>query len=206
MATKPVPATEAEYTKAQEVGDASVQRVEVPIPGVTDPVIQFFKVEYVDDLTGKPEEGTETVQLRVPVEKEEEVTETDDDGEPLKNRDGTDKITVRKYIGYENLEVDLGPASFAKLERALAPFVKAARPAAAPAGSGGGSAARKTGKGVPNPDLADWNRRVRDWLNNSPETPVKKNEDVPPKGRIKAVWEAAYVEAHPEDPKPGTLA
>jgi hypothetical protein len=206
MAAKPVPATEAEYAKAQEVGDSSVQRVEVPIPGATEPVIQFFKVEYVDDLTGKPEQGTKTVQLRVPVEKEEEVTETDDDGEPLKNRDGTDKITVRKYIGYENLEVDLGPASFARLERALAPFVAAARPATEPDSSTSGNVARKTGKSTPNPELAEWNRRVRYWLNNSPKTPVKKNEDVPPKGRIKAVWEAAYIEAHPEDPKPGSLA
>ncbi|MDX3579014.1 Lsr2 dimerization domain-containing protein, partial [Streptomyces sp. FL07-04A] len=72
-------------------------------------------------------EDVQTLRLTVPQEDEREVVATDDNGEALKNGDGSDKLTVETYWRYPALEIDLGKASRDKLLKALEPFVSKAR-------------------------------------------------------------------------------
>lgn len=195
MAKTALQVTEVEY----KADPANVQRIEVPIPGVAQPLVSYVQVQFVDDLTGKPAEGIETVQLLVPVEAEREVTELDAEGDTVLNEDGSAKITTEKYTDFEARELDLSPASLKKLQTALKPFYEKSRERVVSVPRT--AVAKKTASG-PNPELTEWNRRVRVWLNESPNTPVKKTEEVPDRGRIKSAWEEAYVAANPSDAKP----
>ncbi|WP_328937667.1 hypothetical protein OG288_15780 [Streptomyces tauricus] len=197
MAKVPVQVTEDDYKADPE----KVQRIETQIPGMPDasPIVNFIRVDYVDDVTGKPAEGIETVQILVPVEAEREETVIGEDGEPEKNGDGSNKLQAVKYMDFERRELDLSPASLKKLQTALKPFAEKsrlvrvqARPAVA---------AKKTASG-PNPELTEWRRRVRTWLMNDAPASVTHGEKVPDRGVLKGAWEAAYVEKHPQDPKP----
>lgn len=87
----------------------------------------YFLVSTIDDVDGKTTEDTQTLRLTVPQEDEREVVETDDNGEALKNEDGSDKLTTETYWRYPTLELDLGKASRDKLLKALEPFVSKAR-------------------------------------------------------------------------------
>ncbi|GAX54735.1 Lsr2 family DNA-binding protein [Streptomyces olivochromogenes] len=126
MAQKPVVVTEAEWEKDKE----NIQRVETPLPGFPDaqPLVTYFKVEYVDDFTEKAAPGgTESVPLLVPVEKERETTELDAEGDTVLNGDGTAKIVTEKYWDFEARELDLSDASIKKLVTALKPFYDKSR-------------------------------------------------------------------------------
>jgi hypothetical protein len=196
MAKTAVQVTEEDYKKNPE----GVQKIETRIPGVPEPLVTYVEVQFVDDLLGKPVEGTQTVNLMVPVEAEREEVVIGEDGEPEKNDDGSDKLHVVTYLDYEPREIDLGPASLKKLMTALKPFAEKSRervvqvPASRPtaASSAGGT----------NPALREWGRRVRTWLQNEAPASVLGGEEVPPKGQIKARWQEAYVKANPQDPKP----
>ncbi|MEU5197279.1 hypothetical protein AB0G86_25060 [Streptomyces scabiei] len=193
MAKTPVVVTEEDYKADPE----NVQLIETPIPGFPDaaPLVTYIKVQHIDDLTGKPADGIETVSLLVPVEAERETVERDAEGDPVKNDDGSDKIKVEKYTDFEARELDLSPASLKKLMTALKPFYEKSRPrvvsvpAARPAAASSG----------PNPELSAWNRRVKAWLEtNRPEYGVKANT----KGRVKGEHETLYAQQNPTDPKP----
>lgn len=144
MAQKPLVVTEAEWEKDKE----NVQRIETPLPGFPDaePLVTYVKVEFVDDLTGKPADDVECIHLLVPVEEEREVVALDDEGNPKKNADGSDELTTETYWDVEPREIDLSAASLKKLVTALKPFaeksrprvVVASRPAAAKSSSGTG--------------------------------------------------------------------
>ncbi|MDQ0907778.1 hypothetical protein QFZ22_003763 [Streptomyces canus] len=191
MATKATPVTEAQKD------EAGVQAIETQIPGV-GPVTTYFKIEKVDDVTGKPEAGIETVRLLIPVEDEEVVDVIGEDGEPEKNADGSAKTETEKFIRYETRELDLGPASLTKLVKALKPFADASREAKAPVSTGGSTAAKSSG---PNPELSAWNREAKKWLEeNRPGYGIKHNT----KGRLKAEYEEEFAKATGK-PKPGTL-
>ncbi|MET7739608.1 hypothetical protein [Streptomyces sp. NPDC005385] len=196
MAKTPVVVTEDDYKADPE----NVQRVETSLPGFPDlpPVVTYFKVQHLDDLTGKPAEGIETVQILVPVEKERETHELDAEGDTVLNGDGSAKIKVEKYLDLERRELDLSPASLKKLQTALKPFTEKSREVVIQVPA---QVAKKTTSG-PNPALAEWNKRARTWLQNGAPASVLGGEEVPPKGRIKARWEEAYMAAHPQDLKP----
>lgn len=184
MATKATPVTEAEK------GQDGVQEVTATVPGV-GPVTTYFRIEYVDDLTGKPGDNTRTVTLRFPYEDEQEKTETDADGNTVLNGDGTEKIVMEKFIGYETMDVDLSDPSLAKLIKALEPFYKVARatPSAPLA-----PVRTRTGSGA-SAAVSEWNRRVRSWAQSVGHT-------VADRGQLKAEITEAYSRANPNDPKP----
>jgi hypothetical protein len=121
-------ATKAEPVGSDQAGKPGVQEVVTNIPGVGE-VKAYFLVSTVDDFDGKTTEDVQTLRLTVPQEKEQEVVATDDNGEPLKNEDGSDKLTTEKVWAYPALEIDLGKASREKLLKALEPFVSKAREA-----------------------------------------------------------------------------
>lgn len=195
MAKTAIQVTEDEY----KANPDSVQKIEHQIPGVPTPLVTYVQVQFVDDLSGKPAEGTETVQLLVPVEAEREEVELDAEGDTVLNEDGTAKIIMEKYIDFEAREIDLSPASLKKLQTALKPFYEKSRERVVVARPQ--VAAKKTATGS-NPELTEWNRRVRSWLQTEAPASVLGGEEVPAKGRIKAKWEEAYVSAHPSDQKP----
>lgn len=189
MATKAIPTTEAEK------GNPGVEEVTVVVPGAGT-VTTYFKIEHVDDLTGKPEDGIETIRLSVPVEAERETVETDAEGDPLKNSDGTDKIKVEKFIDYEMREIDLGPASRTKLFKALASFYEASREVTK-AQPSAGIRTRTAGGG--SSEVSDWNRRVKAWLEkNRPELGITSST----RGRLSKDHEKIYITNNPNDPKP----
>lgn len=180
MATKAIPATEADKDQPD------VQEATTQVPGVGS-VTTYWRIEHQDDLTGKAETGLETIRLRVPVEAERETVERDAEGDPLKNDDGTDKITVVKFIDYESREIDLGPASRTKLFKALAPFYAASRegepePVSAPVGI-----RSRTGRKTPEDDLA----AIREWAQ-------KAGHDVKDRGRVPQHIKDAYYLNNPD--------
>lgn len=97
------------------------------------------------------------------------------DGSPLE-----DGATVTFALERKSYEIDLSPENKAKLEDALAPFIKAARPAGS-ASAGRAPSARK----APAHDLAD----VRAWA-------AKNGHEVSSRGRVPAAILAAYAAAH----------
>jgi len=119
-------ATKAEPVGSDQAGKPGVQEVTTHIPGVGE-VKAYFLVSTVDDYDGKTVEDVQTLRLTVPQEAQREVVDTDDNGEALKNGDGSDKLTVETYWRYPALEIDLGKVSRDKLLKALEPFVSKAR-------------------------------------------------------------------------------
>ncbi|MFG2412578.1 Lsr2 dimerization domain-containing protein [Streptomyces goshikiensis] len=196
MAVKATPVTEAQKD------EKDVQAVEANVPGVGT-VLTYFKIEKVDDVSGKPEEDIYTVRLTVPVEVTEEAPEYGDDGEPVVDDEGKEVTTTETSFSYRNLEVDLGSASRAKLEKALAPFIKNAREVQAPAPGRFVNERRSiSASSGPNPALTEWRRRARRWLQQEAPASVLRGETVGDKGVLKAHLEEAYVKAHPNDPRP----
>lgn len=189
MATKATPVTEAEKD------EPNVQAHEIDIPGV-GPVMTYLRVEQVDDLTGKAEEGIETIQLTVPVRVKVEVIDRDAEGDPIKNGDGTDKITTDEVTQYDDLEIDLSSASLAKLMKALEPFRVKAREV--PKTYSAPAPTRSVSKSS-NPERTEWTRRARVWLErNRKELGVTTND----RGRLGRDHQNVYVTNNPNDPKP----
>jgi hypothetical protein len=163
-------ATNANPVDASRKDEEGVKEVQTHIPGVGD-VTAYFLVETVDDVDQKTKEDVQTLRLSVPVEAEEEVEVLDAEGDPVKNGDGSIKLKTETYWKTVHYEVDLGPASREKLEKALAPFLKNAREATAPVAAirewakGAGHSVKEKGRiagdiiaayyrstGKPNPD------------------------------------------------------
>ncbi|WP_432129795.1 Lsr2 family DNA-binding protein [Streptomyces tendae] len=173
-------ATKAEPVGSDQAGKPGVQEVITNIPGVGE-VKAYFQVSTVDDYDGKTTEDVQTLRLTVPQEDEREVVATDDNGEALKNEDGSDKLTTETYWRYAALEIDLGKASRDKLLKALEPYVSKARESktqpVATQGSFTASAASKSPH-----DL----NAIREWAKGA-------GHDVKDKGRIAAnIIEAYY--------------
>lgn len=182
MAKKPVVVTEAEWEKDKE----NVQRIETMIPGFpdADPVITYVQVQYLDDVTEKPsaDGSIETVPLLVPVEKEREVVELDDEGSPKTNEDGSDKLTTEKYWDFETREIDLGAASLKKLVTALKPFAEKSRERVVVS-----TPVRRMGEKAPASSGHD-TQAIREWAKNA-------GHDVNPKGRVPEKIITAYYNA-----------
>lgn len=197
MAKKPVTVTEDDYKADPD----NVQRIETPIPGFADaePLVTYVKVEYVDDISGKPAEDVETVQLLVPVEVDREAVETGDDGEPLKNADGSDKLTVVKEWDYEPREIDLSPANLKKLVTALKPYAEKSRPRVVRAQA---RTSTGTASSAPSSARSKWLDRVRTWANEKAPAAVLKGRTVADRGRVAEDIRQAYVDANPQDPEP----
>lgn len=184
-------ATKATPVDASEKGKPGVQEVIAQVPGV-GPITTYFRVELVDDLTGKPEDGMETITLRFPHEVEQEVEAKDDEGNPIPNGDGTNKIVMEKFIAYETKDLELGDASRTKLFKALEPYRKNARKTAAPApapirsrtASGGASAA-----------VQEFNRKVKEWARLA-------GHEVADRGRVPAHLKEAFLRSHPDEKEP----
>ncbi|MET8270170.1 histone-like nucleoid-structuring protein Lsr2 [Streptomyces sp. NPDC005096] len=121
-------ATKAEPVGSDQAEKPGVQEVNTNIPGVGD-VKAYFLVSTIDDVDGKTTEDIQTLRLTVPKEETREVVETDNNGEAVKNEDGSDKLTTENVWVYPTLELDLGKASREKLFKALEPFVSKARTA-----------------------------------------------------------------------------
>ncbi|MCX4577953.1 Lsr2 family protein [Streptomyces sp. NBC_01571] len=172
MATNAVPVT------ADQKDEPGVQKVATFIPGVGN-VDAYFKVETTDDLDSKTTEDVQTLRLTVPQEAEQEVTVLDAEGDPVLNEDGSEKLTTEKVWNYVALELDLGQASRTKLLKALEPFVKAGRPANAPAVHAPAAAKSSSGH-----DL----NAIRAWARDA-------GHDVKDKGRIAANILTAYYKA-----------
>jgi hypothetical protein len=164
VATKATQATKEEFEKDPE----NIQEVMANVPGVGQ-VATYFRTEYVDDLTGKPAENIETVRFGAPTRTEDEET-----GE--------------HFYGLDNLEIDLSPESFAKLEKALTPFVGKARPVL----SRVTSPSRTSGS---NPELTEWNRRAKEWARSA-------GHEVADRGRLSPKIADLYARNNPNDPKP----
>ncbi|WP_019060975.1 Lsr2 family DNA-binding protein [Streptomyces prunicolor] len=179
-------ATNANPVDASRKDEEGVREVNTHIPGVGD-VTAYFLVETVDDVDQKTKEDVQTLKLSVPVEAEEEVEELDAEGDPVKNEDGSTKLKTETYWKTVHYEVDLGQASREKLEKALAPFLKNAREAQAPAVARGGYKPQALPSGV---DTA----AVRKWaVDNNIKVDGKGIND---KGRVPAAFIEKYEEAH----------
>lgn len=148
-------ATNAVPVSADQKDEPGVQAVKVNVPGVGE-IDTFIKVEHVDDVDGKTTEGVETYSFSLPVEAEEEVEVIGEDGEPVKNEDGSTKLKVEKFFKTVHYEVDMAPASRDKLIKALAPFVKNAREKAAPVVSRGGYKPQTLPSGVDTAAVRKW--------------------------------------------------
>jgi hypothetical protein len=184
-------ATKAEPVSSDKAGETGVQEVTTHIPGVGE-VKAFFQVSTFDDFDGKTTEDVQTLRLTVPQEDEREVVATDENGEALKNEDGSDKLTTETYWRYLTLELDLGKASRDKLLKALEPFVSKAREAKTqPVTAQGAFAA--TAKGSSPHDL----NAIRSWAKNA-------GHEVADKGRIAVkVIEAYYKSTGKTNPEKG---
>ncbi|MEU3599878.1 histone-like nucleoid-structuring protein Lsr2 [Streptomyces sp. NPDC006798] len=129
MATTAVP---VDASKKDEEG---VKEVVTNVPGVGNMTI-YVKVSMTDDVDGKTTDDVQTLKLSVPVQDEEEVEVLDAEGDPVKNEDGSTKLTTETFFKTVHYELDMGATSREKLEKALAPFLKNAREVAAPASRG----------------------------------------------------------------------
>lgn len=136
MATKATPVTKDEFDKDPD----SVKEVLTNVPGVGS-VVAYFRIDYVDDLTGKPAEDIETVRFAAPSKA------VDDEGEI--------------FLGLDSYEIDLSGPSFDKLLKVMEPFVKNGRKVRVAT-----SAVRSTAKSS-NPALTEWNRRAKEWARNA---------------------------------------
>ncbi|MDQ0793569.1 histone-like nucleoid-structuring protein Lsr2 [Streptomyces sp. B1I3] len=171
MATTAVPVTAAE--KDQE----GVKEVVTQVPGV-GPMTIYVKVSVTDDVDGKTTEDVQTLRLSLPVQAETEVEVLDAEGEPVKNEDGSTKLTTETYFKNVWYELDMGKASREKLEKALVPFMKNARETQSPIGH---TAAASTSKSAH--DLT----AIREWAK-------ANNHEVADKGRIATkIVEAYYI-------------
>ncbi|MFC9001113.1 histone-like nucleoid-structuring protein Lsr2 [Streptomyces rochei] len=169
-------ATKAEPVGSDQAGKPGVQEVITNIPGVGE-VKAYFQVSTVDDVDGKTTEDVQTLRLTVPQEDTREVVATDDEGNALKNEDGSDRLTTETYWRYPTLEIDLGKANRDKLLKALEPFVSKAREAKTQP-----VATQPTTKAKSGHDLV----AIREWAKNA-------GHEVADKGRIAAkVIEAYY--------------
>ncbi|MGA5053116.1 Lsr2 family DNA-binding protein [Streptomyces cellulosae] len=182
-------ATKAEPVGSEKAGEPGVKEVVTHIAGVGE-VKAYFQVSTVDDFDGKTTEDVQTLRLTVPQEEEREVVATDDNGEPLKNDDGSDKLTTEKVWAYRSLEIDLGQASRDKLLKALEPFVSKARDAKAQPVATQGTLTASSASKSPH-DL----NAIRDWAK-------KAGHDVKEKGRIaKNIIEAYYNATGKQNPE-----
>lgn len=120
MATNAVPVT------ADQKDEPGVQVIKVPVPGVGE-IDTYVQVLTTDDVDEKTTKDVETYTFSIPVEEEEETEELDAEGHPVLNEDGSTKIKVETYWTTRSFELDMSPASRAKLLKALAPFTKNAR-------------------------------------------------------------------------------
>lgn len=172
-------ATKAEPVGSDQAGKPGVKEVTTHIDGVGE-VKAYFQVSVIDDVDLKTTEDVQTLRLTVPQEDEREVVATDDNGEALKNEDGSDKLTTEVYWRYRTLELDLGKASRDKLLKALEPFVSKARESKTqPVATQGSFTA------APSKSAHDLNA-IRDWAKGA-------GHDVKDKGRIASnVIEAYY--------------
>lgn len=87
-------------------------------------------------------------------------------------------------------EIDLGPASAARLDEAMAPFIQVARKV------------KKTSKKAPaktTPAQAEESARIREWAR-------RNGHNVAPVGRVDRAIVAAYHEAHRSPAEPGLEA
>lgn len=132
MASKAIQVTE------KEKDEEGVEEVEVVVPGV-GLIKSYYRVQYVDDISGKPEEGIQTLTFGVPVEEKEYDSE-------------------ETYFRVQQYEIDLAETSRAKLAKALELFVKAGRKVEPKAPV----ITRNTG---PNPERSAWLSRAKEWLN-----------------------------------------
>ncbi|MZE50118.1 Lsr2 family protein [Streptomyces sp. SID5770] len=174
-------ATKAEPVGSDQAGKPGVQEVTTHIPGVGE-VKAYFQVSTVDDVDGKTTEDVQTLRLTVPQEEEREVVETDDNGEALKNEDGSDKLTTETVWAYKSLEIDLGAANREKLLKALEPFVSKAREGKAQSYASQGSFSAPAAKSSSPHDL----NAIRAWAKGA-------GHDVKDKGRIAGnIIEAYY--------------
>lgn len=131
MASKAIQVTD------KEKDEEGVEEVEVFVPGV-GAVLSYYRVESVDDVSGKPEEGIKTLTFGVPVEEKE------DDSEET-------------YFRVQQYEIDLAETSRAKLAKALELFIKAGRKVEPQAPV----ITRNTG---PNQERSEWLARAKEWL------------------------------------------
>ncbi|MER5252914.1 histone-like nucleoid-structuring protein Lsr2 [Streptomyces sp. NPDC002855] len=130
---------DADEFNAADHDDPNFSRVATHIPGVGS-VDTYWRKEYVDDLTGKPTEGTETFKFAVPV-----LVEDDEED----------------YYKSQWYEIDLSEASLAKFVKAVTPYVeKARRHEAMPTQT----SLRTSSRSSSNPKLTEWNRRAKAWL------------------------------------------
>ncbi|MFF8482904.1 Lsr2 family DNA-binding protein [Streptomyces antibioticus] len=174
-------ATKAEPVGSDQAGKPGVKEVVTNIPGVGE-VKAYFLVSTVDDYDEKTTEDVQTLRLTVPREEEREVIATDDNGEPLKNEDGSDKLTTEKVWAYPALELDLGKVSRDKLLKALEPFVSKARESKAQPVATQGSFTASAAKSSSPHDL----NAIRAWAKGA-------GHDVKEKGRIaSSIIEAYY--------------
>ncbi|RDD85962.1 histone-like nucleoid-structuring protein Lsr2 [Streptomyces parvulus] len=183
-------ATKAEPVGSDQAGKPGVQEVITNIPNVGE-VKAYFQVSTVDDFDGKTTEDVQTLRLTVPQEKEQEVVATDENGEVLKNEDGSDKLTTEKVWAYPALEIDLGKASREKLLKALEPFVSKARESKTQ------PVATQTTFTVSKSTSPHDLNAIRSWAKNA-------GHEVADKGRIAAkVIEAYYTSTGKPNPEKG---
>lgn len=177
MVTKATPVTEAEKD------EPNVQGVLINVPGVDGPIRGYVRVEQVDDLTGKPTEGIETVRLMVPLKVEKRAESPSDKTETIE---------------YEEFEIDLSPASFDRLTNVLEPFKAKARAVERKPVTTSSTAKRSVSKSS-NPARTLWTQRARTWLEaNRPKTGVKTTD----RGRLKEDHQELYLAFNPDDPRP----
>lgn len=105
--------------------------------------------------------------------------------------EGTEKEGFLPNIAFmyrgQYYEIDLGAANVVKFDKALAPFIKVARPVDAPKGP------------LMNPALKEWNARAIQWLR---ATPLVADAERPKGGFPSKEQGALYIQHNPTDPKP----
>ena len=97
--------------------------------------------------------------------------------------DGSEKDVRTVKFGFEgtNYEIDLGPANFDKLAKALAPYVEAARKDSVRRGAGPAAKA----KSMSAAEQRAFNQRVREWAKS-------QKQKVSERGRVPAKLIEAY--------------
>lgn len=181
-------ATNAVPVGADQKDQEGVKEVEANVPGV-GMVKTYFKVETVDDVDGKTTKDVDTYKLSVPVQAEEEVEETDENGEVKKDNQGNPVMKKETFWQTKHVELDMGPANRDKLLKALEPFLKNAREAKAPVVAARAYTAPTLPEGV---DTA----AVRAWAQSND---IKVNgKPINEKGRVPQAFIDEYTKAHPK--------
>ncbi|MBT2365250.1 Lsr2 family protein [Streptomyces sp. ISL-10] len=170
-----------------QAGQPGVTETQTYVEGVGN-VSVYIKVEKVDDVTEAVTDDVQTLRFSVPVWVEPVAA---DEEKGIEAEEGYWKVS--------NREIDLGKKNRDAFLKSLDKYLTASREIQAPAPRT--VAAKKSTTG-PNPELTEWRRRVRTWLTNEAPASVTHGEKVPDRGVLKGAWEAAYVEKHPQDPKP----